>query len=124
MSKWLYGDHLGGFFLTDKEIPDDMLYCEECGDWDWPYGKVDSFKDAWNAIFDMIALKNEDGGYIPEAIFPLLLDAATPEEKAIVKEVCGDLQCDEDGYCHVSRQKILKAVNKIGGKTRREEEDE
>lgn len=31
---YIYDGHLGGFYISDEEIPDDDLYCETCGDYD------------------------------------------------------------------------------------------
>lgn len=31
---YIYESHLGGLYVSDKEIPDDDLYCETCGDYD------------------------------------------------------------------------------------------
>lgn len=37
MSKeiFLYESHMGGYFLTDRELSNDELYCEQCGDSDY-----------------------------------------------------------------------------------------
>lgn len=31
---YIYDSHLGGLYISDKEIPFDDLYCETCGDYD------------------------------------------------------------------------------------------
>lgn len=31
---YIYDGHAGGFYISDEEIPDDDLYCENCGDYD------------------------------------------------------------------------------------------
>lgn len=35
MKVYIYENHLGGNYVSTKEIPDKDLYCESCGDCDW-----------------------------------------------------------------------------------------
>lgn len=120
--KWLYESHLGGFYLTNEELPYDALYCEQCGDSDTPYGEMNSFQEAWNSLADMIAFSDEDGGYLPEYIFPLLLEVATPEEKEIINLACGNLSVNRYGLCSIPQEKLLEAAKTIGCVTTHDEE--
>ena len=38
MMRWVYDGHLGTFYTTDRPMPQELLYCEQCGDYDWEMG--------------------------------------------------------------------------------------
>ncbi len=52
MIKYLYENHLGGYYLSDEELDYDDLYCEQCHDTDFLVRSVESKDDLTKAIFE------------------------------------------------------------------------
>lgn len=48
----LYEGHLGSLYLSKEEIPMERLYCDQCGDWDWKLGEVNTFQDVLDLVTD------------------------------------------------------------------------
>ena len=45
MGVWLYELHMGGLAAYSYPIPDEDLYCEQCGDSDWELGEFETLPD-------------------------------------------------------------------------------
>lgn len=43
---YVYESHTGGYYTTDEPLPDEALYCEECGDSDVFLGKAETNEEA------------------------------------------------------------------------------
>jgi len=55
----IYENHLdGGLYTSDTELSWEQLYCEQCGDSDWPIGEANNRKEARELL--------EDSDYVPE----------------------------------------------------------
>lgn len=63
MSAWVYELHMGGLCASDEPIPDEDLYCEQCGDSDWEIGKFETLADFLWYWADNIYVDDGDGGY-------------------------------------------------------------
>ena len=46
MGLYIYDGHLGRFYTSEYPIPDDLLYCEVCGDYDWELGFAENRAEA------------------------------------------------------------------------------
>lgn len=49
---YIYEDHLGGLYTSDRELDFDELYCEQCGDSDWLVGYAATREEAWKLLKD------------------------------------------------------------------------
>lgn len=58
MIKYVYENHLGGFYTTDEELSYDDLYCDECGDSDGIIGKIDTEEISIEDFLCMTAYHN------------------------------------------------------------------
>lgn len=45
MGVWVYDLHMGGLAAYSYPIPDEDLYCEQCGDSDWELGEFETLTD-------------------------------------------------------------------------------
>lgn len=63
MSAWVYKLHMGGLFASSEPIPDEYLYCEQCGDSDWEVGEFYTLADFLRYWADSIYVDDGDGGY-------------------------------------------------------------
>ena len=91
MNVWVYDGHLGGLYCSDEMIPDDYLYCPQCGDCDWEVGEFDTLADFLRYWADNIYVDDGDGGYplgdVLDDIAAWFDDAMTYDEAAdIVRE--------------------------------------
>lgn len=59
---FIYENHLGGLYVSDDKLDDDVLYCKVCGDCDWLIGEANTQGEAWELLKDTIDL-NGQGGY-------------------------------------------------------------
>ena len=62
---YLYESHIGGLYVTDEELTDDKLYCEQCGDSDMLLCTVENTYDLC-AVSDILKEKTDlfgSGGY-------------------------------------------------------------
>ena len=53
---YLYESHIGGLYVTDEELTDDKLYCEQCGDSDMLLCTVENTYDLC-AVSDILKEK-------------------------------------------------------------------
>lgn len=62
---WVYEGHLGGLFALTRRLSVDDSYCEECGDYAWEIGELDTFADFLAHYADNIVISPRDrgGGY-------------------------------------------------------------
>ena len=63
MGVWLYELHMGGLAAYSYPIPDEDLYCEQCGDSDWELGEFETLPDFLRYYADNICVDDGDGGY-------------------------------------------------------------
>ena len=98
---YLYENHMGGLYSTQEEQEFEDLYCEQCGDSDWFIGEYETLGEYWNLIKDDCSI-NGSGGW---------------SLKYIYSEMCREfnlpkLPQDNDGWCEVSDNKIIKIIEK------------
>ena len=55
---YIYENHLGGLFTSDRELSYEECYCETCGDSDWLIGETDTREE-------VLELLRDEDGYIP-----------------------------------------------------------
>lgn len=62
MKLYIYENHLGGLFCSERELDFDEIYCEDCGDSDTLIGCADTAETAWNLLrsYTYIEENNED----------------------------------------------------------------
>lgn len=63
MGVWVYELHMGGLAAYSYPIPDEDLYCEQCGDSDWELGEFETLPDFLRYYADNIYVDDGDGGY-------------------------------------------------------------
>lgn len=98
---YLYESHLGGIYTTGCELSFDDLYCEECGDSDWPLGEAESAAEAWDILKPMTEL-NGEGGYLLSYIFP------------IVMSLDGiDIPTTSYGHCRIRLDRMKKVLENL-----------
>lgn len=47
---YIYENHMGGLFASDRELSYEECYCETCGDSDWLIGEADTREEAWELL--------------------------------------------------------------------------
>lgn len=47
---YIYEDHMGGLYTSDRELDYEERYCEQCGDTDWLLGCAYTRQEAWNLL--------------------------------------------------------------------------
>ena len=47
---YVYENHMGGLFTSDRELSYEECYCETCGDSDWLIGEADTREEAWELL--------------------------------------------------------------------------
>lgn len=52
---YIYENHMGGLFTSDRELSYEECYCETCGDSDWLIGEADTREEV------LELLRDEDG---------------------------------------------------------------
>ena len=50
----VYENHLGGVFFSEEILEYEDLYCETCGDSDWPLGHADT----WEEVLELLSDEN------------------------------------------------------------------
>lgn len=50
MKLYIYENHLGGLFSSERELDFDEIYCEDCGDSDTLIGCADTAETAWQLL--------------------------------------------------------------------------
>ena len=55
---YIYENHMGGLFTSDRELSYEECYCEICGDSDWLIGESDTREE-------VIELLRDEDGSIP-----------------------------------------------------------
>jgi hypothetical protein len=56
---YIYESHFGDLYATNKEIDWEDLYCEVCGDMDWPIGYASTRAEAWELLEDKTDMFDE-----------------------------------------------------------------
>lgn len=59
---YIYENHMGGLYVSEDILDDDLLFCEICGDYDWLLGCVDTREEAWDLLKDDTDI-NGSGGW-------------------------------------------------------------
>ncbi len=47
---YIYESHLGELYSSDEELEWDQLYCEQCGDYDWLVGEVETREEVYELL--------------------------------------------------------------------------
>ena len=47
---YIYEDHMGGIYVSDRELSYEERYCEQCGDTDWFVGYAHTRQGAWDLL--------------------------------------------------------------------------
>lgn len=47
---YIYEDHMGGLYTSDRELNYEEIHCEQCGDTDWLIGYAATKEDAWRLL--------------------------------------------------------------------------
>ena len=63
MKLYIYENHLGGLFCSDRELDFDEIYCEDCGDSDNLIGCADTAETAWQLLHHYTENNNDDCNY-------------------------------------------------------------
>lgn len=96
---YVYEGHLGALYTSDRPIPVDDLYCDQCGDYDWEIGGFPSFAKFLAYYADHIDCNDGHGGwdidYVRKEIEPYF-DDALPRNKAINIVMANRSDCEED----------------------------
>ena len=64
---YIYEDHMGGLYTSDRKLDYKEIYCEQCGDTDWLLCCASTRQEAWNLLKgdnDMDSLLGYDYDYI------------------------------------------------------------
>lgn len=64
---YIYQNHLGGFYTSDRVKTSKELFCPQCGDCDWLLGYASNRDDAWKVLMDEVS-DVDDCGYSREYI--------------------------------------------------------
>ena len=68
---YIYEDHMGGLYTSDRELSYDEVHCVICGDTDWFIGYAETKEEAWNLLKEDVDI-NGSGGWDYEYIIALL----------------------------------------------------
>lgn len=66
---YIYESHLGGLYISDKELSLDETYCETCGDYDWLGCMADNWMDVAEYLrgkLDVFGLGGFDMEYLTD----------------------------------------------------------
>lgn len=66
--KYLYENHLGGYFSSEKKYSHKQLYCEECGDCDYLIGEFTDEKSLRELLNDIVDPEYAADGYIDRLV--------------------------------------------------------
>ena len=106
--KYLYEGHMGNLYTTDDELDFDKLYCEQCGDSDWPIGSFETVKDFWKLVKDKCAIGNR-GGFSLQYIYPFIVyEFNLPDNATYENEYY-----KEEGFCNNTDKEILEMISKL-----------
>lgn len=47
---YIYEDHMGGLYTSDRQLDYEERYCEQCRDSDWLIGCAYTRQEAWNLL--------------------------------------------------------------------------
>ena len=71
---YFYENHLGGIYWTTVELENEALYCEQCGDSDWPIGKADTYDEAKSLLLKYFKENHYSKEYEEETLRDFLRD--------------------------------------------------
>ena len=58
---YIYESHLGGLYTALDELDYELLYCEECGDFDMLLGFAETREEAWALLKDETDIDGSGG---------------------------------------------------------------
>lgn len=58
---YIYEDHMGGLYTSDRELSYEERHCEQCGDTDWSVGYATTKEEAWNLLKDYADIDGRGG---------------------------------------------------------------
>lgn len=68
---YIYEDHMGGLYTSDRELSYDEVHCEQCGDTDLLIGYAATKEEAWNLLKEDVDI-NGSGGWGYEYVIGFL----------------------------------------------------
>ncbi|MBR0091392.1 MAG: hypothetical protein IJP92_06815 [Lachnospiraceae bacterium] len=103
MHKYIYSNHLsGGVFFSDEKIPEEYLFCDQCGDSNQEIGEAGTFFEAWQLIYAYGGLSlNGEGGFALDYLFPTIYNEFYPDRQ---------IETDEHGCCNLSEEAIIRRL--------------
>lgn len=101
--KYLYEDHMGGIYFTERPLNSNELYCKQCGDSDWPIGSFETIKDFWSLIKDNCDIDG-CGGWSLQYIYPFIVNAF---------DLPDVVECDDYGICSHSDAEIITKIEEL-----------
>lgn len=106
--KYLYESHLGGIYVTDKRLSSKSLYCEQCGDSDWPIGSFETIKDLWSLVKDDCDIDG-CGGLPLQYLYPMIVKIFDLPD---VVEYENDYE-KARGFCYHSDAEIITRIEEM-----------
>ena len=58
---YIYENHMGGLFTSERELSYEECYCENCGDSDCLIGEADTREEAWSLLKDDTNIDSSGG---------------------------------------------------------------
>lgn len=107
--KYLYESHLdGGLYTTSRPLSHNELYCDLCGDVDWPIGSFETIQDFWRLIKDNCDIDG-CGGWSLQYIYPMMVGLFDLPD---VVEYENDYERSQ-GFCYHSDAEILARIEEL-----------
>ena len=104
--RYLYENHMGGFYTSDERLDHSSLYCEQCGDSDWLIGSFTTVKEFWDLIKEDCSIDGS-GGWSLQYIYPIMVsELDLPDEIEY-----SDANEKAYGFCNYSDLQILEKIN-------------
>ena len=92
---YIYEDHMGGLYTSDRELSHEEIYCEQCGDWDWLLGYAETKEKAWNLLKESVDINGSGGWNYDYVIW--FLNANWNDDFTPVTHEYTELNCPECG---------------------------
>lgn len=105
--RYVYDNHVGGIFLSDRLLSHDELYCNICLDCDRLLGEFETLSQFWDLIKDKCSIDGS-GGYSLQYIFPIIVKEFNLDEELTYNNY--DDECQ--GFCNISDEDIIKILLK------------
>ena len=106
--KYLYENHMGGLYTSDKKLDYNYLYCEQCGDSDRLLGTFTTIGEFWDLIRDKCSIDGCDG-YSLQYIYPIMISEFNLPNDAKYEN---DYERDS-GFCCDDDEEILTRIEEL-----------